>query len=212
MEYTNVITPLALIASCIFIGAVLGGLYFYYKFKDEILNLEMDLDDAVTRLNTTVPEKFVKAEYTRLDNNIKAQLQIKDDTIDRINALRDQDLKIIDGLTKNLETAASQILILENRISKNKKVAVSREKELKDALVQIDEQLSTIAELETDNIDTKVKSKDSDTEIGELTTAVTKRDHKIERLEKRIQELEIQVKDLPVENETGFYKRMKKIQ
>lgn len=224
MEYTSLITPVALIATCVFIGTILGGLYYYYKYKDIILDLEMELDDTIMALdrqkallsdiNYNINEgNIVKTESTKLDDTFKAQLQIKDDNLDRLNSLREQDKDIIEGLNKNLETAASQILILENRISKNKKIAIDREKELKAALTRIDNQLDTIAELETDNQDTAFKYKDTDTEIGQLNTAVLQRDRKIERLEKRVQEVESELEELkPSEGETGYYKRMKKIQ
>ena len=78
---------------------------------------------------------------TKLDNTFKAQLQLKDDNLDRLNSLREQDQGIRDGLEKNLQVAASQILVLENRISKNKKVAIKRESELQAALTRIEKLL-----------------------------------------------------------------------
>ena len=196
MEYTNLWHPLMLIATCLVIGLGMGAFIMRLKLNKDINLLEIDLSVAHERLRellgqyNNVRSKKDKVKPTKLDNTFKAELQLKDDTVDRLNDLREQDQGIIKALNNEGAVAASQILLLEDRISKNKKVAIEREEELKSALDRINNQLDIIAELESDSKTNTFKEKDTNSEIQELSVAVKARDMSIERKNKRIQELE----------------------
>jgi len=196
MEYTNLWQPFMLIATCLVTGLGIGALLMHRKLNKDINLLEVDLSVAHERLRellgqyNTVRSKKDKVKPTKLDNTFKAELQIKDDKIDRLNDLREQDQGIIKGLNDEGTIAASQILLLEARISKNKKVAIEREVELKDALTRVNNQLDIIAELESESKTNTFKEKDTNSEIQELSVAIKARDMSIERKDKRIQELE----------------------
>jgi len=196
MEYTNLWYPLMLIATCLVIGLGMGAFIMRLKLNKDINLLEIDLSVAHERLRellgqyNNVRSKKDKVKPTKLDNTFKAELQLKDDTIDRLNDLREQDQGIIKALNNEGAVAASQILLLEARISKNKKVAIEREEELKSALDRINNQLDIIAELESESKTNTFKEKDTNSEIQELSVAVKARDMSIERKDKRIQELE----------------------
>ena len=154
MEYTNYWEPLLLLVTCILIGWALGAYYMYQKMKDENSLLTIDLDmmkekvhELLGHYNAQRDKLDEQEPSTKLDNTFKAQLQLKDDNLDRLNSLREQDQGIRDGLEKNLQVAASQILVLENRISKNKKVAIKRESELQAALTRIEKLLEEVDNL-----------------------------------------------------------------
>lgn len=215
MEYTNYWEPLLLIVTCILIGWALGAYYMYQKMKDENSLLTIDLDmmkekvhELLGHYNAQRDKLDEQEPSTKLDNTFKAQLQLKDDNLDRLNSLREQDQGIRDGLEKNLQVAASQILVLENRISKNKKVAIKRESELQAALTRIEKLLEEVDNLESN---TEVKEMDTNTEIDSLKRDIKVRDRAIERKDKQIQELQSQIEDVDV-NETGGYKRRKFIE
>ena len=215
MEYTNYWEPLLLIVTCILIGWALGAYYMYQKMKDENSLLTIDLDmmkekvhELLGHYNAQRDKLDEQEPSTKLDNTFKAQLQLKDDNLDRLNSLREQDQGIRDGLEKNLQVAASQILVLENRISKNKKVAIKRESELQSALTRIEKLLEEVDNLESN---TEVKEMDTNTEIDSLKRDIKVRDRAIERKDKQIQELQSQIEDVDV-NETGGYKRRKFIE
>lgn len=190
MEYTHLWQPVLLIASTLFIGLVLGALYMYRKICADNDLIQVDLDVAHEKIHEllrhyNVARKKDKLPNTKLDDSFKQQLRNKDDELDRVQASRENLKKITTGLNKNLETAASQILILEDRISINKKVAIEREEELSISISKITDQLGQIEELEKD------KQFSSDDEIQNLTVAIKKRDNSIIRLNKRILELEV---------------------
>ena len=215
MEYTNYWEPLLLIVTCKLIGWALGAYYMYQKMKDENSLLTIDLDmmkekvhELLGHYNAQRDKLDEQEPSTKLDNTFKAQLQLKDDNLDRLNSLREQDQGIRDGLEKNLQVAASQILVLENRISKNKKVAIKRESELQAALTRIEKLLEEVDNLESN---TEVKEMDTNTEIDSLKRDIKVRDRAIERKDKQIQELQSQIEDVDV-NETGGYKRRKFIE
>ena len=215
MEYTNYWEPLLLIVTCILIGWALGAYYMYQKMKDENSLLTIDLDmmkekvhELLGHYNAQRDKLDEQEPSTKLDNTFKAQLQLKDDNLDRLNSLREQDQGIRDWLEKNLQVAASQILVLENRISKNKKVAIKRESELQAALTRIEKLLEEVDNLESN---TEVKEMDTNTEIDSLKRDIKVRDRAIERKDKQIQELQSQIEDVDV-NETGGYKRRKFIE
>tara|TARA_R110002012_G_scaffold1863_2_gene8963 strand:+ start:1468 stop:2079 length:612 start_codon:yes stop_codon:yes gene_type:complete len=194
----------------IVVGIVCGAFYMYRKFKidKELLTVDRDmLEEKVHELlgHYNMQRKKLNDNEveppTRLDDTFKAQLQMKDDTIDRLNGLLESKNVQVEHDSKHLTIAASQILVLEDRLAKNKKVAVKREKTLKKALTDLDSKLNLIDQLESK----PQEDKGYFTEMEELQRDVKQRDVKIERLEKRIQELEV-VED---PNETGGYKRRK---
>ena len=201
MEYTNLWQPLMLIATCLATGLGMGVFIMHRKLNKDIELLEIDLTIAHERLQellgqyNVVRAKKVKNKPTRLDNKYKAELQLKDDKIDRLNDLQDQKESTIKSLVDEGTIAASQILILEDRIAKNKKIAIEREEELKSALDRINNQLDIISELESESKTNTFKEKDTNSEIRELTVAVKARDMSIERKDKRIQELESILED-----------------
>ena len=196
MEYTNLWQPLMLIATCLVIGLGMGAFIMRLKLNKDINLLEIDLSVAHERLRellgqyNNVRSKKDKVKPTKLDDSFKAQLQIKDDTIDRLNSLLESKTTHLEHDSKNLGIAAAQILVLEGRISKNKKIAIEREEELKSALDRINNQLDIISELESESKTNTFKEKDTNSEIQELSIAVKARDMSIERKDKRIQELE----------------------
>ena len=195
MEYTMV-GPLVMIFTCLVVGLGLGALYMHRKLNVEIALLEEDVETAHQRLRellgqyNAVRSKKDVTKATILDDSFKAELHIKDDKIDRLNALTEiyQSDKINEQ--KNLETAAAQILILESRISKNKKIAIARETELTTALTCINDQLELIDTLESNSKSESYRKVDTNTEIQELNLSVKARDRSLERKDKRIQELE----------------------
>jgi len=205
---------------CLVVGLGLGSLFMHKKLNAKIVILKKDLDIAYTRLKELLGHYNVerakkdKVAPTMLDDTFKSQLQLKDDKIDRINALTNvyQTDKI--GLQKNLETAAAQILILESRISKNKKVAIKRETDLTEALSKINTQLKEIDALESDTNRGGMQLRSSTDEISVLTKMSASKDNSIERLNKRISELELELEafNYSEPNETGGYKRMKKFE
>jgi len=213
------IQPIILIAGCLFVGICLGAYYMHRKYNMDITLLETDLEIAHERLKellgqyNVVRSKKDAVPPTKLDDTFKAQLQMKDDTIERLNGLRENDQTLREGLEKNLQSAASQIIVLEGRLSKNKKVAIEREKELTKALKEIDNKLDTIDELKASNRSEEIQIKSSNDEISDLNKLLKSRDNTIERQSKRIIELEGEIEELkPSENETGFYKRMKRFE
>jgi len=180
--------------------------------------LQEDLEIAHDRLKELIGEYNVvrskkdKIKPTRLDDSFKAQLQVKDDNIDRINGLLTSKTAQLEHDSKNLSVAAAHILVLEGRISNNKKIAIEREKDLVAALTKISDQLEEIDELESDTNRGGVQLKSSSEEIDTLNQNVKSKDNNIERLNKRIIELEGQLEEVPEENETGGYKRRKFIE
>jgi chromosome segregation ATPase len=219
MEYTTLWQPLILIVTCLIIGLTIGALYMYRKYKMDISLLEADVEIAHDRLKellgqyNVVRSKKDKTVPTKLDDSFKAQLQIKDDNIDRLNALQAQKEQTIKSLDDSMTAAAAQILVLEDRIAKNKKIAIKREEDLNAALTKIGTQLDTIDELESDTKSGGVQLRSSSEEIDRLVTQSRLKDDAIERYSKRITELESELEDVkPKEGETGYYKRMKKIE
>ena len=201
MEYTNLWQPFMLIATCLVTGLGIGALMMHRKLNKDINLLEVDLSVAHERLQellgqyNVIRSKKTRNKATKLDNSYKAELQLKDDKIDRLNDLQDQKESTIKSLVDEGTIAASQILILEDRIAKNKKIAIEREEELKSALDRINNQLDIISELESESKTNTFKEKDTNSEIRELTVAVKARDMSIERKDKRIQELESILED-----------------
>jgi chromosome segregation ATPase len=195
MEYT-LLGPLVIIFTCLVVGLGLGALFMHRKLNVEIALLEEDVATAHQRLRellgqyNVVRSKKDMSNSTLQDDSYKAELHIKDDKIDRLNALTEiyQSDKL--NLQKNLETAAAQILILEGRISKNKKIAIARETELTTALACINDQLELIDTLESNSKSESYRKVDTNTEIQELNLSIKARDRSLERKEKRIQELE----------------------
>jgi chromosome segregation ATPase len=206
-----------LVAGCLIAGISLGAFFMYRKYNIDIHLLETDLGIAHERLRellgqyNVVRSKKDKITPTKLDDSFKAQLQIKDDTIDRLNGLLESKTTQLEHDSKNLEIAASQILVLEGRISKNKKVAIEREEELVKALTKINDHLSTIDDLESNNRSEGIQLKSSNDEIDDLKKTIKIRDNKLERLNTRVTELESELEEhKPIEGETGYYKKMKK--
>jgi chromosome segregation ATPase len=196
MEYTTLWQPLIVIFVCLTTGLGIGALIMKRKLEIDIALLETDLELAHTRLQELLGEynvvrsKKTAIKPTKLDDSFKVQLQLKDDKIDRINDLLKSKTTQLEHDSNQLTIAASQILLLEDRMAKNKKVAVNREKDLQAALARIDAQLTEIDTLESDNKSAIVQTKDTNTELHDLNITIKARDMAIERNNKRIQELE----------------------
>jgi len=196
MEYTSFWQPLILIFVCLTTGLGLGALYMHRKYMIDLALIEEDLEIAHDRLRellgqyNVVRGKKTKVSPTKLDDTFKAQLQLKDDKIDRINDLLKSKTNQLAHDSNQLTIAASQILLLEDRISKNKQVAIKREKELQVSLTRVEDLLTEVDLLESDNKSAIVQTKDTNTELNDLSITIKARDMAIERSDKRIQELE----------------------
>lgn len=218
MEYINMWQPLLLIFVCIVTGLGLGALFMHRKLNKEIEHLEETIDIAHTRLKellghyNVVRSKKDKIAPTKLDSIFKAELQLKDDKLERIHGLNENLKSLQDKLQTSLHTAGAQIIVLEDRLSKNKKVAIERETELTSALATINNQLEEIDELQSDSNREGNQLRSSTDEIGILIKMSASKDDSIERLNKRIIELENELEDNtpPADGETGYYKKMKK--
>ena len=218
MEYTTMWQPMLLIFVCIVTGLGIGALLMHRKLNIEISHLEDTIEIAHTRLKellghyNVVRSKKDKIVPTKLDDSFKAQLQLKDDKIDRVNSLLESKTASLAHDSNQLTIAAAQILVLEGRISKNKKIAIARETELTSALTTINNQLEEIDELQSDSNREGSQLRSSTDEIGILIKMSDSKDNNIERLNKRIIELENELEDNtpPEEGETGYYKKMKK--
>ena len=213
MEYTNIYTPVILIGVCLVLGAVMGTLYMYFKNKDTILDLEMELDDLRDALEQKLTARTeTEYVYSKGEKHVKAELEVKDDMLDRLSGLHNQSKIELENAKTTLNDSAAKILVLEGRLKTNKTVAIKREKELKAALIKINTQLDTIEELQTVEAP-EPKNMNTDDEIKSLQVSLNRKDNIISRNTKRIQELESELEEYkPSEGETGYYKRMKKIQ